>query len=125
VIKIKHILVVDDNKVNLVFTKQILHDYYNLTLVISGKQALEFLSKKIPDIILLDLLMPEMDGIETLKKIKENENLKNIPVIFLSATYDTAVQQECLRLGANDFVTKPFTAKEMIEHIENILNRNI
>ena len=123
-IKIKHILVVDDNKVNLVFTKQILHDYYNLTLVISGKQALEFLSKKIPDIILLDLLMPDMDGIETLKKIKENENLKNIPVIFLSATYDTAVQQECLKLGANDFVTKPFTAKEMIEHIENILNCN-
>ena len=117
----KHILVVDDNKVNLIFAKQSLGSHYNLTLVTSGAQALHFLSKKIPDLILLDLLMPEMNGIETYKKIKEQENLKNIPIIFLTANTDTSAQQECLELGAADFILKPFNPKEMIESIEKAL----
>lgn len=118
---IKHILVVDDNKVNLVFARQSLHGNYNLTLVTSGSQALEFLSKKLPDLILLDILMPDMNGIETLKKIRENENLKNIPIIFLTANDDFSIHEECLKLGAADFITKPFNPPEMIEAIEKAL----
>lgn len=116
----KHILVVDDNKVNLTLVKQALSEY-QVTPVISGMQALKFLERKTPDLILLDVNMPEMDGKTTLKRIRSQERLKNIPVIFLTADNSSETEVKCLELGAEDYIAKPFVAEVMKQRISRIL----
>ena len=76
----KHILVVDDNTTNLRLAEKALKPLYKVTLLISGEQALKFLSKNKPDLILLDIMMPGIDGFQTIKAIKANDDIKSIPV---------------------------------------------
>ena len=117
----KHILVVDDNKTNLAMAKQELMHDYQVTPVISGMQALQFLEKKTPDLILLDINMPEMDGLETLRRIRENNAWSKIPIIFLTAESNPETESECLELGAEDFIAKPFVPRVMRSRISRIL----
>lgn len=117
----KHILVVDDNKTNLTLVKSELADKYQVTPVISGFQALKFLEKKLPDLILLDLSMPEMDGRETMQKIRENEEWAKIPIIFLTADNTPETEEQCLAAGADDFISKPFVPQVMQRRVERIL----
>lgn len=84
----KSILIIDDNKVNLATARMVLRDEYKIIPVTSGVQALIYLEKNDCDIILLDINMPEMDGFETLKKIRAMQHCQNIPVIFLTADSD-------------------------------------
>ena len=100
----KQILVVDDNKANLILAKKALEDNYQVILVKSGMQALQVLEKQIPDLILLDINMPEMSGIETMMKMREREELKDIPVVFLTADGESETEVVCLKLGASDFI---------------------
>ena len=118
----KHILIVDDSKTNLIMARQELKEDYEVTPVISGEQALQFLEKRIPDLILLDINMPVMDGKETLARIKENPAWANIPVIFLTSDESAETEAECLRLGAEDYIRKPFVAKVMRSRIERVIN---
>ena len=118
----KHILIVDDNKTNLIMARQELKEEYEVTPVISGEQALQFLEKRIPDLILLDINMPVMDGKETLTRIKANPVWSNIPVIFLTSDESSETEAECLRLGAEDYIRKPFVAKVMKSRIERVIN---
>lgn len=120
----KHILVVDDSKTNLAIAKQELSEDYQVTPVISGFQALQFLEKRSTDLILLDINMPEMDGKETLKKVKENPLWENIPIIFLTADSTPETESECLALGADDFIAKPFVPKVMKRRIGRIIELN-
>ena len=101
----KHILVVDDNKTNLTLVKNELSKEYQVTPVISGFQALKFLEKKPTDLILLDLSMPEMDGRETMRRIRENEDWAKIPIIFLTADNTPETESQCLADGADDFIS--------------------
>lgn len=117
----KHILIVDDNKANLAVAKDALSEYYHINLVISGEQALSFLEKKKTDLILLDISMPGMDGIETFKHIKKNPEWSKIPVIFLTADNAVETEVECLELGAMDFIQKPFIAPLMRSRIAKTL----
>lgn len=117
----KHILVVDDNKANLAMAKQELTGDYQVTPVISGLQALQFLEKKIPDLILLDINMPEMDGKETMRRIREKSEWKKIPIIFLTADSTPETESECLEIGADDFIAKPFVPRVMRSRISRIL----
>ncbi len=117
----KHILVVDDNKTNLTLVKSELSDQYQVTPVISGFQALKFLEKKLPDLILLDLNMPEMDGRETMHKIREKREWKKIPIIFLTADNTPETEEQCLAAGADDFISKPFVPQVMQRRVERIL----
>lgn len=119
-----HILVVDDNKANLAMAKQELSDEYQVTPVISGAQALQFLEKKTPSLIMLDLMMPEMDGRETMKRIREREEWTKIPIIFLTADSSPETESEILRLGADDFVAKPFVPEVMKSRISRIIELN-
>jgi len=120
-IGMKSILVVDDVATNLRMVEAVLKDSYKLTLVKSGEQALKFLSKNDVDLILMDLIMPEMDGFETYRRIRGNGKDANVPVIFFTA--DKAVEQEAegLRLGAMDFIRKPIVPEVMLRRIERIL----
>lgn len=116
----KHILAVDDNPANLTLVRETLKDRYKVSVVTSGEQALRFLEKKQPDLILLDVCMPGMDGIETLKHINQ------IPdpiwkVIFLTAIADNDTVDESKKLGAIDVIAKPFKPHEMMATIKAAL----
>ncbi|MBP5491549.1 MAG: diguanylate cyclase [Clostridiales bacterium] len=117
----KTILVVDDSKANLTLAKQALDTFYQVSPVTSGQMALRFLEKKVPDLILLDINMPEMDGLETLRQIRAHEEYKDIPVIFLTAKTDPETEVECLKLGATDFIGKPFVPQVMRSRIARTL----
>jgi len=117
----KHILIVDDNKTSLSTAKSALNDVYKVTAVTSGAQALKFFEKNICDIILLDINMPEMDGFEVMRKIRENSELADIPIIFLTADSDAETESRCLEEGASDFIAKPFVLNVMRSRISRIL----
>ncbi|MBO4928220.1 MAG: diguanylate cyclase [Clostridiales bacterium] len=119
--KAKTILVVDDSKANLTLAKQALDEFYQVSLVTSGQMALRFLEKRIPDLILMDINMPEMDGLETLRQIRANNEYNEVPVIFLTARNDPETEVECLKLGAADFIGKPFVPQVMRSRIARTL----
>lgn len=104
--KLKHIVIVENDVSNLKFLEKILKPYYKLNLLISGAQVLKFLEKNIPDLILLDINMPDMDGYETLSRIKKNNKLDNIPVILISELDNINDDFRGFELGAVDIVSK-------------------
>ena len=112
------ILIVDDNSNNLKVVAGVLKgEGYQFRMAKSGAQALSVLDKTKPDLILLDIQMPEMDGFETCLKIKENKELVGIPVIFLTANTDADSISEAFKVGGVDFVTKPFNSDELLARI--------
>ena len=117
----EQILVVDDDELNLRFAQKLLNDTYQTVCVKSGAEALEYLKTESPNLILLDLHMPEMDGFAVLSRIMQEERLKKIPVVFLTADNDREAEIRGFRLGAQDFITKPFVADIMMERIHRIL----
>lgn len=117
----KHILIVDDNKMNLVSAKNALAEDYKVTAVTSGAQALKFLENNQPDLILLDINMPEMDGFEVMNKISAREEWSNIPIVFLTADTESETESRCLEAGAMDFIAKPFVPVVMCSRIARIL----
>lgn len=120
----KHILVVDDVPANLKYAEQLLGERYRLTLAVSGAQALKFLTKAEPDLILLDINMPEMDGCTVLTRLKENPATEKIPVIILTSDADSAMEIKCLALGAVDFIRKPYVTEIMLSRIETQIELN-
>ncbi len=117
----KHILVVDDNKTNLLAAKTVLEELYKVTAVTSGAQALRFLEKNTCDLILLDINMPEMNGFEVLANIKQRDSSSGIPVLFLTADNDMESWERCIREGAMDVMEKPFVKGVMLSRIGYIL----
>ncbi len=106
----KSILVVDDNPVNMQAILQILQSGYDVFPAISGERALLFLKKRIPDLILLDVQMPGMDGYEVMEKLKATPAWAAIPVIFLTSMEDRKHEEQALVLGAVDYIIKPVVA---------------
>lgn len=117
----KHILMVDDVTTNLKCAGEVLKDRYKLSMAKSGRQALQFLKKEKPDLILLDINMPDMDGYQTMKLIKSNPSYSDIPVVFLTADSETDSEIEGFRLGAMDFIRKPFEPEVFLGRIEKVL----
>ena len=116
------VLVVDDTPQNLQLLGKLLRDEgYRIIVAQSGRQALEAVKKVVPDLILLDVMMPEMDGFETCTRLKEIPVTRDIPVIFLTARTETESVVKGLRLGAVDYVTKPFSADELLVRVETHL----
>ena len=112
------ILVVDDEKINLMIVKKILGDMFEIETAESGEDALSKLKEFIPIIILLDIHMPGIDGYETLKRIKTMPNTSEIPVIFLSADDDADAEVRGFELGADDFIRKPFISAVVKRRVE-------
>lgn len=117
----KKILVIDDNKTTLAMAKQAIGDEYAVIAVISGYQALKYLEREIPDLILLDLNMPDMDGKQTMLKIKGNDKWCYIPIIVLTVENSPQTEVECLEMGAVDFIAKPFVPQVMKSRIARTL----
>ncbi len=89
----------------------------------NGEEALEAIKAEKPDLILLDIMMPIMDGYEVLKRVKEDENLKNIPVVMLTARTQERDVVKGIELGAEDYITKPFHPAELLARVKRILER--
>jgi putative two-component system response regulator len=118
------IFVVDDVDVNLTKAEQALEETYNVLTMPSAVKMFALLQKVTPDLILLDIEMPEMDGFEAIAKLKENPQTANIPVMFLTASGDAVVEAQGIKLGAVDFVVKPFSAAVLLNRIAHHLHIN-
>jgi diguanylate cyclase (GGDEF)-like protein len=113
-----NIMVVDDNRLNLILLERVLKDKgYDVCLIDDASQVIDTAEKVFPDLILLDFAMPVMDGYEVCKILKNNEMLRDIPVIFISAMSDTDDKVKALSVGAVDYVTKPFHDDEVLARI--------
>ena len=116
------ILVVDDTPANLeVITETLSRAGYTVAAVTNGKRALKRLKTYIPDLILLDVRMPDMDGFETCRRIKANPDTANVPVVFITVASDTENLTEGFSRGAVDYITKPFQEPELLARIKTHL----
>lgn len=117
------VLAVDDNIINLATIEQELKAKYDVITVNSGARAIRYLNKEKPDLILLDVQMALMDGIETLREIRTLENGATIPVIMLTSQKNRETVLEGTKLGILDYILKPFDAQDLISRIDRALKR--
>lgn len=117
----KHILIVDDVTLNLRIAEDVLKDKYKISLASSGKKALEVLQKGVPDLILLDVIMPEMDGYETFSHIRTMKGMAEVPIIFLTADSGVGSEVLGLQMGAMDYIHKPFDPNIMLSRVKRVL----
>lgn len=109
----KTVFVVDDNDTNLIMAKEALGDSYKVMTLPSAERLFVFIEKLMPDLILLDIEMPEMNGFEALERLKASEEYKHIPVVFLTGTLDIESEVKGRELGAEDFIVKPFAVPDL------------
>lgn len=113
----KHLFVVDDSITTLKLAERALRNHYELTLLTSGKQLFAALEKRKPDLILLDIEMPEADGMFVLEKIKSNPNWASVPVVFLTSHSEKQTVMAGLEMGAVDYIVKPFDSLTLSDRI--------
>jgi two-component system sensor histidine kinase/response regulator len=117
------VLLVDDTKENInVLRKTLDPEGYNLGVALNGEKALELVTKLRPDLILLDIMMPGIDGFETCRRIKENPETKDIAIIFITAKNETEDIVKGFSLGAVDYINKPFRQEEVLSRVRNHIN---
>lgn len=116
--KLSKILIVDDARLNIKLLENILTENgYRVTAAKNASNALKLMQSTTPDLILLDIMMPDIDGISLCRQLKKLEMTKKIPVIFITALSDTADKLEAFRAGGVDYITKPFVMEEVIARI--------
>jgi DNA-binding response OmpR family regulator len=118
------ILAVDDNAVNLATLEQELQEKYKVIAVNSGGRAVKYVCREQVDLILLDVQMPIMDGLDTLREIRMQKNGANVPVIFLTSSNDKVTVMEGIKLGIVDYIVKPFQSRDLHERIERALKQS-
>jgi CheY-like chemotaxis protein len=103
------VLIVDDNEINRdMLARRLYRKDFNLSVAGDGREALSMIQANLYDLILLDIMMPEIDGYAVLKYLKENSRLRDIPVIMISAVEEMDSVMKCMEIGADDYLTKPF-----------------
>ena len=118
----KTVFLVDDNDVNLLMAKKALSQQYNVYTLPSAAGMFELLENVVPDIILLDINMPEMNGFEALKLLKANGRYREIPVIFLTIWRDSDIESKGFEMGVVDFISKPFSESVLFNRIKTHLD---
>ena len=116
------LLIVEDNEQLREFLRSVLGKRFLIVEAANGEQGLEAAQRELPDFILTDIMMPVMDGMEMVRKIRENGQTSHIPIILLTAKTDMQSKIECLKIGANDYITKPFSMAYLEARIDNILS---
>jgi len=117
----KKIIIVDDNASYLSVVRILLKPFYEVYPAPSALKLFKIVEKFIPDLILLDVNMPEVNGFEAINILKESPRFNDIPVVFLTAKDDEASAEKGLELGAADYITKPFSGPLLLKRISNIL----
>ncbi|MDR0498610.1 MAG: response regulator [Holophagales bacterium] len=118
----KTIFIVDDNDTNLLMAKEVLKNFYRVMTLPSAARMFSLLEKVRPDLILLDIEMPELDGFGALNYLKNSDSQFDIPVIFLTSVTDASIEARGFELGAVDFITKPFSTPVLLNRINTHLN---
>ena len=113
------ILIVDDNSSTIDVLLDILNDDYSIRVAKNGAKALEIANQSMPDLVLLDIVMPEMSGYEVLEELKASSETQHIPVIFITGLKDAEEEEKGLDLGAADFIHKPFNRKMVKARVLN------
>ena len=120
--KRKTIIAVDDNSTNLVICKKILKPFYEVYPAPSASKMFKLMEHIIPDLILLDVEMPDINGYEAARMLKEEAAFKGIPIIFLTARNDPVSEKIGFNLGAADYILKPIVSDQLIERIGKLLS---
>jgi len=122
--EVSTILIVDDEAdIVSVLQKRLVDTGYEVMVASDGQEALENINQKKPDLILLDIMMPRLDGMGLKQKLNEREELSDIPIIFLTAKTTSEGKLQGLRLMVDDYITKPFEPEELLARIENTLTK--
>ena len=118
----KKILIVEDN-LDLIYIlqKQVASLGYDSIVATNGKQAVDMTTAELPDLILMDIMMPEMDGLQATRLIRENPNTHSIPILAVTALSTFNDKNDCVKSGCNVYIPKPFTAKELASCIDRLL----
>jgi putative two-component system response regulator len=119
------VLVVDDLETNTAILESILIDEYNVLVADNGENALKTIKESTPDLVLLDLYMPGMDGFEVLKIIREEEKLTNMPVLFVTGEQDSYSEERGLQLGAVDYIKKPYNPMSVLAKVRNHIDLKV
>ena len=119
--KNKKILIIDDEKINIIALAHFLKPKYQIIVAADGDAGIEAAEKHLPDLILLDVIMPEMNGFDVLAKLKKFEITKNIPVIFISGMNTNEDEERGISLGAVDYIFKPFKKSIVKARVETQL----
>ncbi|NIO09001.1 MAG: response regulator [Deltaproteobacteria bacterium] len=118
----KKILIVEDNLDIIDYLKDLLHNLEYVSIVATdGKQAVDMASEQLPDLILMDVVLPEMNGLEAARRIRQRPESQSIPIIAVTARVQPQAREQCLQSGCNDYLAKPFTPKELVSRIEKYL----
>ena len=119
----KYVLIVDDAP-NIVLSLEFLmkKEGYDVHSVSNGEEAMAAIAEKIPDLILLDVMMPRKDGYEVCQELRASPNWRDIKIIMLTAKGRDVEREKGLALGADDYVTKPFATQELVEKVNNLLS---
>ncbi len=120
-LKEARILAVDDSKVNLDYLIGILGSRYKLGVALNGDSALELAEKNHPDLILLDILMPGIDGFEVCRRLKSNPATSDITILYITAMDDSESRDKIFDAGGDDYIPKPFSSRELLARVENYL----
>jgi len=117
----KTIFVVDDNNTNLLLAEEALEDHYEVITMLTAAVMFELFDDLIPDIILLDIMMPETDGFEALRQLKADARYAGIPVVFLTGRSGAEIQARGFEMGIVDIIEKPFSAPALLERVSTLL----
>ena len=121
----KKILIVDDD-LDLCHILQTVFEQvgYDTVLAVNGKEAVDLAISQLPDLILMDIMLPVMDGLQATRMIRENPSTHSTPIIAMTARVSIEDKENCFRSGCDDFIAKPFTVKEMTSCIEKLLQQS-
>lgn len=113
------VMVVDDTEVNIDILVETLGNEYDVSVAMDGEDALQDIAENPPDLILLDIMMPGMDGYQVCEKLKEEDRTRDIPIIFLTSLAEKQDKAKGFQLGAVDYITKPFNPEVVMERVKN------
>jgi CheY-like chemotaxis protein len=118
----RHVLVVEDN----LTTSEMFQEYlglhgFRVSCAFNGREAIEAVARDCPDLVVMDIQMPEMDGFEAMRHLRANPALVRLPILAVTALASRAQIHECLTAGADDYLSKPIRMKELLTHINNLL----
>jgi len=120
----KRVLLVDDSETVIQFERMLLRDMgFEIAAAKSGKLALQEIAARRPDLVLLDMIMPDMDGMETLRHLKGNPETKTIPVIVVTTKGDPELVVQALEAGCDEYVTKPVDKAELLAKLKRVLSQ--
>ena len=117
----KRVLLIDDDNIVHIVVKRVLGGDFQVQCALNGSSGIEMMKESLPDLVLMDIRMPDEDGFEVYQRMLKDERLKDVPVIFLTAEEDSSIEEMCLQEGAVDYVKKPFAPRVLYNRVRNAI----